>query len=149
MGASSSINANKPPKFHICKPLNYTRMQNIESMETVLKNYGNHVTTTSDVHTDSTIQNNVFESDVIVICIAKSTPRCFYQLKDIDYTTRCYKRCIYIMLDDYYNPNYESWIKSTVKQQPWISCTQESDVEIVSQFLNREFYNLISNKSDD
>lgn len=147
MGATSSINANKPPKFHICKPLNHERLQDIDNMETILNNNGNYVTSTCKSKTDSTIQNEIFESDVLVICIAKSTTSCFYQLKEIDYMVRCYKKCIYIMMDDDYNPDYEAWIKRTVKQQPWISCTRKSDIECVSQFLNREFYNLISNIS--
>ena len=138
MGASSSINALNPPKIHVCKPLIHTDLANMNDMEIILKNYGFNVSSTNSENNISNVQKYIFESDIVIICIAKCTIKCFNQLREFDYTKRCYKKCIYVMLDRDYNPEYETWINRTIKDCPWISCVTRDDIESTSQFLYRE-----------
>ena len=136
MGATSSINASNPPKIHVCKPLINEKFEtNINNMETVLQNTGFQLSSTSNDKTESIIQNNIFESNVVIVCIARCTIRCFHQLRELDYIERCYKKCIYVMLDDKYNPDYETWINTTIRDCPWVTCAASDDIENATQFL--------------
>jgi hypothetical protein len=138
MGASSSINATNPPKIHICKPLINEKFEtNIDNMETILQNIGFQLSSTNHDKTESNIQNNIFVSNVAIVCIARCTMRCFHQLRELDYIERCYKKCLYVMLDDKYNPDHETWINKAIRDCPWVMCAASDDIENATLFLSQ------------